>query len=74
MSDDVIKRALEVATDAAREATDRNGCVPPSMQDRAAAAIAAFLRALPVDWVAEADVSLAYLAKEVARAAGGGDE
>lgn len=50
VSDPTIRAALEAATDAMQGATDPNGCVPPSPQDRAAAAIAAFLRALPRDW------------------------
>lgn len=44
MSDDTIRAALDAATDAMRRATDRNGCVPPSPEDRAAAAVAVFLR------------------------------
>lgn len=43
MDSDVVAEALRAAVDAAGAATDCNGCVPPSMEDRVAAAIAAFL-------------------------------
>jgi hypothetical protein len=47
MTSPTIRAALKKAADAMQGATDPNGCVPPSPQDRAAAAITAFLRALP---------------------------
>ncbi len=47
MTDAALKAALEAATWAMQSAKDANGCVPPGPEDRAAAAIAAFLRALP---------------------------